>query len=79
MSRWIRLNDDICRSCNQPRFVLIEPRLNDMVNILITCSCPDTMYDPYSTNWAQIDNKTVEDIVRMMSNMIQNIHEEGSE
>jgi threonine/homoserine efflux transporter RhtA len=70
-NRWIRLNDDICSSCQQPKFVWLE-LVETGLNILITCNCPSSSYNPYGTCWAQVDNMTVEDMLYILGEAIQN-------
>lgn len=70
MERWIRLNDDICLSCNQPKFIWLE-FVETGLNIIVTCSCPSCTHNPYGTPWAQMDNISVARIMNIYRGAIE--------
>lgn len=76
LNRWVRLNSDICEDCNQPKFIKLhlDFTLQDFypLQTTITCSCPNCIFEPYKTNWAQVDNITVDYFISAIDKMITN-------
>jgi len=75
LNRWVRLNDDICTECNEPKWIRLhlDFSLQDFYPLQTTvgCSCCEWIGEVYHTVWAQVDNITVEYFIESIAKMIQ--------
>ena len=74
IGRWIRLNDDICPTCDNPTWIKLDihpdpPEDFHPIVSTITCQCGEMNISENTPGWAQIDNMTTHDLIAILAEM----------